>query len=218
MSPDAGSATAGQCPHASAHAPMNAALGSLAAVAAMVAVGEAVALTPPPSDIRVSTTIVNTTLTNGLRLDIDGDSTSDFTINFSNSAELRINGGASNRSGDSGTSVGFGYNFTQAFAPGTPIGSGAQWAAITTLASAYNAGGPGTNFYAGFQFNIGAATHYGWIQFSIPSRSSPFTGATAVAAAWQNTAGLGINAGAVPAPGAIAAILGAGLLRTRRRR
>ncbi|MFM8785183.1 MAG: hypothetical protein ACKOFI_08550 [Phycisphaerales bacterium] len=80
------------------------------------------------------------------------------------------------------------------------------------------AGGPGTNFYAGFQFNIGVATHYGCILFSIPSSSSPFTGATAVAAAWQNTAGLGINAGAVPAPGAIAAILGAGLLRTRRRR
>jgi hypothetical protein len=183
----------------------------------MVAADSALA-GPPPSDIRVSTTIVNTTLTNGLQLDIDGNSTSDFTINFSNSAELRINGGASNRSGDSGTSVGFGYNFTQAFASGTSIGSGAQWAAVTTLASAFNPGGPGTNFYAGFQFNIGANTHYGWIQFSIPSRSSPFTGATAVAAAWQNTAGLGINAGAVPAPGAIAAILGAGLLRRRRRR
>ena len=77
-----------------------------------------------------------------------------------------------------------------------------------------------TNYYPGVQFNIGANTHYGWIQFSIPSSSSPFTGATAVAAAWQNTAGLGINAGEmpVPAPGAIAAVLGAGLLRTRRRR
>ena len=217
MSVDPANPTAGQSPRASAHIPTSTALGSLAAVAAMVAAGDALA-GPPPSDIRVSTTIVNTTLTNGLQLDIDGDSTSDFTINFSNSAELRINGGASNRSGDSGNSVGFGYNFTQAFASGTSIGSGAQWAAITTLASAFNPGGPGTNFYAGFQFNIGAATHYGWIQFSIPSRSSPFTGATAVAAAWQNTAGLGINAGAVPAPGAIAVILGAGLLRPRRRR
>ncbi|MFM8733202.1 MAG: hypothetical protein ACKOGJ_11980 [Phycisphaerales bacterium] len=166
----------------------------------------------------MSTTIVNTTLTNGLLLDINGDSTSDFTILFANSGELRITGGLSNRSGDSGTSTGYGYNFTQAFASGTSIGSGAQWAAITALANAYTPGGPGTNFYAGFQFNIGVATHYGWIQFSIPSSSSPFTGATAVAAAWQNTAGLGINAGAVPAPGAIAAILGAGLLRTRRRR
>ena len=173
---------------------------------------------PPPSDVRVSTTIVNTTLTNGLQLDIDGNGTGDFTISFANSAELRINGGATNRSGDSGTSALYGYNFTQAFASGTPIGSGAQWAAVTALANAYTAGGPGTNYYAGFQFNIGAATHYGWIQFSIPSSSSPFTGATAVAAAWQNTAGLGINAGAVPAPGAIAAILGAGLLRSRRRR
>ena len=217
MSVDPANPTAGQSPRTSAHIPTSTALGSLAAVAAMVAAGDALA-GPPPSDIRVSTTIVNTTLTNGLQLDIDGNSTSDFTINFSNSAELRINGGASNRSGDSGTSVGFGYNFTQAFASGTSIGSGAQWAAVTTLASAYNPGGPGTNFYAGFQFNIGANTHYGWIQFSIPSRSSPFTGATAVAAAWQNTAGLGINAGAVPAPGAIAVILGAGLLRTRRRR
>ena len=217
MSVDPANPTAGQSPRTSAHIPTSTALGSLAAVAAMVAAGDALA-GPPPSDIRVSTTIVNTTLTNGLQLDIDGNSTSDFTINFSNSAELRINGGASNRSGDSGTSVGFGYNFTQAFASGTSIGSGAQWAAVTTLASAFNPGGPGTNFYAGFQFNIGTNAHYGWIQFSIPSRSSPFTGATAVAAAWQNTAGLGINAGAVPAPGAIAVILGAGLLRTRRRR
>ena len=217
MSAVPGDPSAGPAPRAPAHNPPRTALGSLAAVAAMVAADSALA-GPPPSDIRVSTTIVNTTLTNGLQLDIDGNSTSDFTINFSNSAELRINGGASNRSGDSGTSVGFGYNFTQAFASGTSIGSGAQWAAVTTLASAFNPGGPGTNFYAGFQFNIGANTHYGWIQFSIPSRSSPFTGATAVAAAWQNTAGLGINAGAVPAPGAIAVILGAGLLRTRRRR
>ena len=217
MNVDPGNPSAGQSPCASTHTPPSTALGSLAAVAAMVAVGNALAV-PPPSDIRVSTTIVNTTLTNGLQLDINGDSTSDFTILFANSAELRINGGLSNRSGDSGTSALYGYNFTQAFASGTSIGSGAQWAAITALANAYTPGGPGTNFYAGFQFNIGVATHYGWIQFSIPSSSSPFTGATAVAAAWQNTAGLGINAGAVPAPGAIAAILGAGLLRTRRRR
>ena len=216
MSTDSGHPTAGQSRRASAHIPGNA-LGSLAAVAAMVAAESAFAA-PPPSDIRVSTTIVNTTLTNGLVLDINGDSTGDFTIIFANSAELRISGGASNRSGDSGTSTLYGSNFTQAFASGTSIGSGAQWAAVTALANAYTAGGPGTNYYAGFQFNIGAATHYGWIQFSIPSSSSPFTGATAVAAAWQNTAGLGINAGAVPAPGAVAAILGAGLLRTRRLR
>ena len=216
MSTDPDHPTAGQPRRASAHIP-GTALGSLAAVAAMVAAESALAGLPP-SDIRVSTTIVNTTLTNGLVLDIDGNSTGDFTIIFANSAELRINGGASNRSGDSGTSTLYGSNFTQAFASGTSIGSGAQWAAVTALANGYTAGGPGTNYYAGFQFTIGAATHYGWIQFSIPSSSSPFTGATAVAAAWQNTAGLGINAGAVPAPGAIAAILGAGLLRTRRRR
>ena len=216
MSTDPGHPTAGQPRHASAHIP-GTALGSLAAVAAMVA-SESAFAGPPPSDIRVSTTIVNTTLTNGLQLDIDGNGAGDFTIIFANSAELRINGGASNRSGDSGTSPLYGYNFTRAFASGTSIGSGAQWAAVTALANGYTAGGPGTNYYAGFQFDIGAATHYCWIQFSIPSSSSPFTGATAVAAAWQNTAGLGINAGAVPAPGAIAAILGAGLMRTRRRR
>ncbi|MFM8816806.1 MAG: hypothetical protein ACKOHI_02830, partial [Phycisphaerales bacterium] len=66
-------------------------------MAAMVAVGNALAV-PPLSDIRVSTTIVNTTLTNGLLLDINGDSTSDFTILFANSGELRITGGLSNRS------------------------------------------------------------------------------------------------------------------------
>jgi len=217
MSAVPGDSSAGPAPRAPAHNPPSTALGSLAAVAAMVAADSALA-GPPPSDIRVSTTIVNTTLTNGLQLDIDGNSTGDFTIHFANSAELRIDGGASNRSGDSGTSTLYGSNFTQAFASGTSIGSGAQWAAVTALANGYTPGGPGTNYYAGVQFNIGANTHYGWIQFSIPSRSSPFTGATAVAAAWQNTAGLGINAGAVPAPGAIAVILGAGLLRTRRRR
>ena len=217
MSAVPGDSSAGPAPRAPAHNPPSTALGSLAAVAAMVAADSALA-GPPPSDIRVSTTIVNTTLTNGLQLDIDGNSTGDFTIHFANSAELRIDGGASNRSGDSGTSTSYVYNFTQAFASGTSIGSGAQWAAVTALAGAYAPGGPGTNFYAGVQFNIGAATHYGWIQFSIPSGNAPFTGATAVAAAWQNTAGLDINAGAVPAPGAIAAILGAGLLRTRRRR
>ncbi|MFM9146156.1 MAG: hypothetical protein ACKORL_12590 [Phycisphaerales bacterium] len=217
MNVDPGNPTAGQSPCAPTHTPPSTALGSLAAVAAMVAVGNALAV-PPLSDIRVSTTIVNTTLTNGLQLDIDGDSTSDFTILFANSAELWIYGGLSNRSVDTGVSADGQFTYTPSFAPGTSIGSGAQWAAVTALANAYNAGGPGTNFYAGFQFNIGVATHYGWIQFSIPSSSSPFTGATAVAAAWQNTAGMGINAGAVPAPGARAAILGAGLLRTRRRR
>ena len=217
MSAVPGDSSAGPAPRAPAHNPPSTALGSLAAVAAMVAADSALAGLPP-SDVRVSTTIVNTPLTNGLQLDIDGNSSGDFTILFANSAELRIDGGAWNRSGDSGTSTLYGSNFTQAFASGTSIGSVAQWAAVTALANGYTPGGPGTSFYAGFEFNIGAATHYGWIQFSIPSGNAPFTGATAVAAAWQNTAGLGINAGAVPAPGAIAAILGAGLLRTRRRR
>ena len=205
-------------PAATGRPPARAALGSLAAVAALASAGNAGALPPPTSDVRVSTSIVNTSISNGLQLDIDGNGTADFSIVFANSGELRINGLASNRSGDSGTSGGFGTNFTQAFPLATSIGSAAQWATLTALANTYVAGGPGTNFYAGVEFGIGAATHYGWIQFSIPSNSSPWTGATAVAAAWENNAGVAINAGAVPAPGAIAVVVGAGLLRSRRRR
>jgi hypothetical protein len=54
------------------------------------------------------------------------------------------------------------------------------------------------------------------VRFTIPQVSG-WVGSTAVSAAWQTVAGLDIAAGAVPAPGAVTVLLGAGLLRRRRR-
>ena len=193
--------------------PSRASLGSLAAVAAALAATAVDAA--PAGAISVSSTVSNTALTNGGSLDINGDSVGDFTIVFRNSQVLRINGVGTNATSDSLVSTGYGENFTLAIPSNQTISSSTAWAVATALAS-LGSTGPGTDYYAGIRFLIGANTHYGWVRFNIPQVSG-WAGATAVSAAWQTTPNLAIAAGAVPAPGAVAVLIGAGLVRRRRR-
>ncbi|MBU3682973.1 MAG: hypothetical protein FGM39_02970 [Phycisphaerales bacterium] len=191
----------------------HAALGSLAAVAAALAATSADA--GVPGAISVSSTVSNTALTNGRSLDINGDSVGDFTIVFFNSQVLRIDGVGTNATSDSNVSTGFAVDYTLAIPSNQTISSSTAWAVTTALAS-LGSTGPGTDYYAGIRFLIGANTHYGWVRFNIPQVSG-WAGATAVSAAWQTTPNLAIAAGAVPAPGAVAVLIGAGLVGRRRR-
>jgi hypothetical protein len=190
------------------------ALGSLAAVAALLAATSADAGIPTGS-VSVSSTVSNTALTNGATLDINGDTVNDFYISFFNSQVLRISGYGTNATSNSGTNDGYIGTFTAAVPLNQAIGASTTWGTTTALGSIGYAG-PGTDYYAGVRFAIGANTHYGWVRFTIPQVSG-WVGSTAVSAAWQTVAGLDIAAGAVPAPGAVTVLLGAGLLRRRRR-
>ena len=188
-----------------------AALGTLAAVAALLAA------TSADAAVSASSTVSNKALTNGATLDINGDTVNDFYISFFNSQVLRITGYGTNGTSNSGTNDGYIGTFTAAIALNQTIGASTRWGNLTALGSLGYAG-PGTDYYAGIRFAIGANTHYGWVRFTIPQVSG-WAGATAVSAAWETVAGVDIAAGAMPmpAPGAAAVLLGAGLLRRRRR-
>lgn len=71
----------------------------------------------------------------------------------------------------------------------------------------------------GFRFlnSSTGGTHYGWmrIQFTGTSFSQP---RAIVEYAYENAAGVGIDAGAIPAPGALALLAAAGFIVRRRRR
>jgi hypothetical protein len=187
------------------------ALGSLAAVAALLAA------TSADAAVSASSTVSNKALTAGATLDINGDTVNDFYIVFFNSQVLRITGYGTNATSNSGTNDGYIGTFTAAVPLNQAIGASTTWGTRTALGS-IGLTGPGTDYYAGVRFAIGANTHYGWVRFNIPQVSG-WVGSTAVSAAWETVAGVDIAAGAmpVPAPGAAAVLLGAGLLRRRRR-
>lgn len=63
----------------------------------------------------------------------------------------------------------------------------------------------------------GNAIHYGWMRLSLAGSMSAQP-RTIVEYAWEDQAGVGIQAGAVPAPGALALLGVAGLIGGRRRR
>lgn len=69
----------------------------------------------------------------------------------------------------------------------------------------------------GFRFNVGTATHYGWFRIAL---AGTYGGQprSIVEWAYNSTAGASINAGAIPAPGALALLGLAGLAGSRRRR
>lgn len=82
----------------------------------------------------------------------------------------------------------------------------------------HNAVAPGTPAFVGFRFNSGGQTFYGWLQLSVGAGSINF-----INAAYQNTAGTAIAAGAIPEPSSLAMLaLGAagiaGLMVNKRRR
>lgn len=102
----------------------------------------------------------------------------------------------------------------------TVIGSGQSFGSgsvETTGATAMNLNS--SENLLGFRFvnEATGATHYGWmrIQFTGTSFSQP---RAIVEYAYESTAGASIQAGVIPAPGALALVGAAGLLARRRRR
>jgi hypothetical protein len=49
-------------------------------------------------------------------------------------------------------------------------------------------------------YDVGNTLHYGWINFSFPGNTYPWSGATAVSAGWETTPNTGILVGAIPEP------------------
>ena len=109
-------------------------------------------------------------------------------------------------------------------ASGTVIGSTSNFSSSTATIVFGSAAGQwqyGTNNLVGFRFVSSAGTtHYGWMRFLIGTQ--PATGnlvtRTVVDFAYESVAGASIEAGAVPAPGALALLGVAGLAGARRRR
>lgn len=98
-------------------------------------------------------------------------------------------------------------------AAGTAIGASSSFGGAGTSA---NLTLNGTSI-VGFRFNVGTATHYGWFRIAL---AGTYGGQprSIVEWAYENTAGASINAGAVPAPGALALLGLAGFAGSRRRR
>jgi MYXO-CTERM domain-containing protein len=98
--------------------------------------------------------------------------------------------------------------------------------AVGTLidgSSTYGGGGASTNLtlngtsIVGFRFTLDGGTHYGWFRLSLADDygSQP---RSIVDWAYESVAGAAIDAGAIPAPGAVALLGLAGLAGSRRRR
>lgn len=96
---------------------------------------------------------------------------------------------------------------------GTAIGASSSFG---TSGASTNLTLNGTSI-VGFRFNVGAATHYGWFRIAL---AGTYGGQprSIVEWAYNSTAGASINAGAIPAPGALALLGLAGLAGSRRRR
>lgn len=106
---------------------------------------------------------------------------------------------------------------------GTALANLAAGAEIGASSGTFSGGGASTNLtlngtsLVGFRFNVGTATHYGWFRIAL---AGTYGGQprSIVDWAYNSTAGESINAGAIPAPGALALLGLAGLAGSRRRR
>lgn len=171
-------------------------LGSLSAVATWMAACNASAVT------QLSTTTVNIPLTSGAQFDINGDRRMDFSIFFNNNQELVLNGLNGSLSANSGT-FGRYYYYTQVLSDGSPVNgtmsasgqTDLSWSGISASPAYLGTFSTGVKFY-----DVGNTLHYGWINFSFPGNTYPWSGATAVSAGWETTPNTGILVGAIPEP------------------
>ncbi len=108
-------------------------------------------------------------------------------------------------------------------ASGALIGSTSNFSSATSTIAFGSAAGQwqyGTTNIVGFRFVSSAGTtHYGWMRFLMGAQpaSGNLVTRTVVDFAYESVAGASIEAGAVPAPGALA-LLGVAGLASRRRR
>lgn len=119
-------------------------------------------------------------------------------------------------------------NYANALSVGTSIGSGSTFQTSSQVVLGSNYAGtlyggfavqvpPGTNAYAGFEFQAADGLHYGWLYLNVNAGVIDFTGA-----AYESVPGMAITAGAVPEPGTMAmlalgavGVLGAAIKRRR---
>jgi len=200
-----------------------AALGSLAAVSAWSAASRASA-----SPV-TSSSVVNVPISNGGTIDIDGSGVADFSFVFNNTQVLRIVGinGASNASTASSTLDTFNqYYYSAVLANGSQVDGSLTFLTSTALADDGYLTPPAAlgSFSTGVRFTgTDALDHYGWLNFSFPNNTTPWTGSLAVTAGWETTPNTPITV--VPEP-AVAMLSGLGvvgclagrLLRNRVRR
>jgi len=200
-----------------------AALGSLAAVSAWSAASRASA-----SPV-TSSSVVNVPISAGGTIDIDGSGVADFSFVFNNTQVLRIVGinGASNASTASSTLDSFNqYYYSAVLANGSQVDGSLTFLTSTALAENGYLTSPAAlgSFSTGVRFTgTDALDHYGWLNFSFPNNTTPWTGSLAVTAGWETTPNTPITV--VPEP-AVAMLSGLGvvgclagrLLRNRVRR
>lgn len=186
-----------------------AALGSLSAVAAWSAASRASA-TPV-----ISSTVVNVPISNGGTIDIDGSGVADFAFVFNNTQVLRIIGinDASNASTASSTLDSFNqYYYSAVLANGSQVDGGLTFLTSTALAENDNPTSPAAlgSFSTGVRFTgTDSLVHYGWVNFSFPNNTTPWTGSLAVTAGWESTPNTPITV--VPEP-AVAIMGGIGVI------
>lgn len=106
---------------------------------------------------------------------------------------------------------------------GTIVGSTGSYNTATSNVYANATGGwqYSADNIIGFRFVAAAGTtHYGWMRFAMGAAASAGTSMTrtVVDYAWNDVAGGSVEAGLVPAPGALALLGVAGFAGTRRRR
>ena len=200
--------------------------GAIAIAGGTNAYGAVVNVTPPSN----LTTTAGTATGPSTTWDVNKDGIADFTFS------LRYPNGTGvawqdNMQGATGNSVlGYGsaanaFRYGSAFSLGTTIGTtpptGTAYATAlqTIMGSVYNGvpyggfaytGAPGTGSvaagnlsYAGFSFVVGGNTYFGWLRMSVNAGNMTF-----VSAAYNNTPGASIMAGAtaVPEPGTLAGL------------
>lgn len=100
---------------------------------------------------------------------------------------------------------------------GTSIGPGGTFGSLSTATNNAQWNLNSSNNIVGFRFVAegGNTTHYGWFRVAF---GSTITSRTLVEYAYESDANTAINAGVIPAPGALALLGLGGLLGARRRR
>ncbi|MFG0275988.1 MAG: hypothetical protein ACF8QF_13130 [Phycisphaerales bacterium] len=157
-----------------------------------------------------------------VQLDLDMNGAMDFSVFRTDNVATSIFGTNENNL----TRRDSGSQFASYLVAGDGIGPGPGYDQLALLAQEIcESGGcswfgpfpqSGQTGFVGVEFLIDGATHYGWIRLHVARVSGV---ATIFDYAYQATPDVGINAGQVPSPGAVAGFGFAGLLAgTRRRR
>lgn len=160
-------------------------------------------------------------LGNGQQLNLDGDAYDDILLKNYVFSGGNYQGAYVNFF--PGKMVGFnaGLNYVSALSSGAVIDGSTVGYFVGSMA--YGANNPNAEFnnvtdaYIGLGFPIGGVNHYGWVRVDVDNAAGNFV---IKDWAYEDQAGVGITAGAVPEPGALSMLAAGatGLLAMRRRK